>query len=163
MKKIVKYFRFILVSIFLIGCATTKNEKVVITGEYTWNQWQKAAGWTLYTADEYEPGDFLVQQISELCNSRDIRFLLFSGSWCHDSEEQLPKIYKLFDAANISLSKVKLYGVDRDKLEPTGIAENYVIEKVPTLILVSNDEEIGRIVELPITSWEEDIFKILVK
>lgn len=157
------YIIFLLFTVLLNSCVSTQSDKVIITGEYTWNQWQKSAEWGRYDAEEYEPGTFLTEQISEISRSRDIDFILFSGSWCHDSELEVPKIYKLFDAANIAFSKIKLYGVDRDKRESQGIAEKYEIEKVPTLIVLNAGNELGRVVEFPETSWEEDIFKILVK
>jgi uncharacterized protein (DUF1015 family) len=35
------------------------------------------------------------------------------------------------------------------------------IEKVPTFIVYRNGEEIGRIIETPIKSMEEDLYEIL--
>ena len=153
----------VIFALVLSGCATTKHEKEIITGEFTWNQWQQQAGWHDYDAAEYEPGDFLIGQLSSLVKDNDITFLLFAGSWCGDSESEVPKIFKLFGKAGIPLDKIKLFGVDRDKREPSGVAEVYNIQRVPTLIVLKAGKEVGRIVEFPETSWEEDIFKILIK
>ncbi len=162
MRKILFITVLLLVS---ISCATTKKEKKIITGAFSWNQWQKEAGWHDYTAENYEPGEFLTEQLNTIVNNENnkINFLLFAGSWCGDSESEVPKIYKLFTKARIPITKIKLYGVDRNKRESSGAAEKYKIERVPTLIAVKNGQEIGRIVEFPSTSWEEDIFKILIK
>jgi thiol-disulfide isomerase/thioredoxin len=151
------------ISVVFIACATTKQEKKIITGRFTWSQWQKEAGWESYDAAGYDPGYFLTEQLLASANSNDIEFLLFSGSWCGDSESEVPKIYKLFDKANIPLNKIKLYGVDRNKREATDTAEKYEIKRVPTLVVLRNGKEAGRIIEYPQMSWEEDIFKILVK
>lgn len=156
-------FFFIIILALISACASTKNEKKIITGEFSWNQWQKQAGWESYDAAEYLPGEFLSQQLKHIVVSEDVNLLLFSGSWCGDSKSEVPKIFKLFESANISLDKIKLYGVDRNKLEPTGTAEKYKIKRVPTLLVLRNGKEIGRIIEYPKTSWEEDIFQILTK
>ena len=160
-----KFIYVAIAAVILTACATTKQEKKIITGEFTWNQWQKEADWHSYSAAEYEPGEFLAEQLNSIINNNDngISFLLFAGSWCGDSESEVPKIYKLFDKANIPLAKIKLYGVDRSKREPSGIAAEYNIERVPTLIVLRDGSELGRIIEFPSTSWEEDIFKILIK
>lgn len=149
--------------VLIAACASTKNEKKIITGKFTWNQWQKQAGWDKYDAADYEPGEFLAGQLSEIVKNNDISFLLFSASWCGDSKSEVPKIYKLFDTAKIPIDRIKLFGVDRQKLEPTGTAEKYKIERVPTLVILRDGKEIGRIIEHPKTSWEEDIFKIITK
>ncbi|MGA2298573.1 MAG: hypothetical protein ABSG15_13590, partial [FCB group bacterium] len=57
--------------------------------------------------------------------------------------------------------KIDLYGVDRQKQEPTGTATLYKLEKVPTMIIFAGESEIGRIVETPKKSWDEDIVDII--
>ena len=159
------YVFIFVVALLLAGCATTKQEKRIITGEFSWSQWQKEAGWHNYNASAYEPGDYISGQLNAIITSpgSNIEFLLFSGSWCGDSESEVPKIFKLFTEAKIPLSKITLYGVDREKKEPEGIAEKYKIKRVPTLVVLKNGKELGRIIEFPAASWEEDIFKILIK
>ena len=158
----IKVFSLLIV-LLLVACAGTRHEKKIITGKFSWNQWQQQTGWNSYDAADYEPGEFLAEQLSNIVSSDSIDFLLFSGSWCGDSESEVPKIYKLFQVAKIPLTKITLYGVDRQKLEPTGTAKKYEIQRVPTLIILSKGKEKGRIIEYPKVSWEEDIFKTLIK
>jgi thiol-disulfide isomerase/thioredoxin len=148
---------------FLISCATVpKEEKIVITGKFSWTEWKNKSGWEHFTADEYNPGQFLTEQIGEISKSSNIKYLIFSGSWCGDSKTEVPKLFKLFENARKNSEQIELMGVDREKREPSGIAEQFLIEKVPTLVILKNNSELGRIVEFPTTSWEEDIFKILL-
>ncbi len=156
---------FILLLFIFTACTSFNSEKQVISGKFSWTEWRRQAGWESYNADNYEPGVFLTEQLNSLINNKNkrISFILFSASWCGDSESEVPKIFKMFDIANIPLSKIELYGVDRAKRELSGTAEKFNILRVPTLIVLKNGNEIGRIVEHPLSSWEEDIFKILIQ
>lgn len=129
----------------------------------TWESWQKEALWSDYKAEEYTPNDFLVGQIREVLSTKKYNFILFAGNWCGDSKTEVPKIFKLFDLTGISSSDYELWGVDRDKREPSGFADSLDIDKVPTLIVIANGRELGRIVEFPKTTWEEDLLQILIK
>jgi thiol-disulfide isomerase/thioredoxin len=151
---------------FANGCSTTKStskakDKIIITGQFTWEEWQRKAGWESYSASDYKPNSVKSDSLAKIINSRDISFMLFGGSWCDDSESEMPKIMKLMNTAGISLNKVSIYGVDHNKREPTGTAASYSIDRVPTLIVFKEGVEINRILEYPKVSWEEDIFNIL--
>jgi hypothetical protein len=161
----VRYSAFILFSVlFIASCSTTKNRnEKYIYGKMTWEAWQKEALWSDYKAEEYAPNDFLVGQIKEVRSTKKCKFILFAGNWCGDSKTEVPKIFKLFELTGISSSDYELWGVDRDKREPSGFADSLDIDKVPTLIIIANGRELGRIVEFPKTTWEEDLLQILIK
>lgn len=162
--------REIIIGLFILGtfymssccnCGNTHPNKKVIIGKYSWEQWQQQAEWKTYEPVGYEVSDDLSELLKSRINSDDYTFLLFAGSWCGDSESEMPKIIKLFGKIGISASHYTIYGVDRDKREPSGIAEKYDIEKVPTLIILKSGEETGRIIEFPEKSWEEDLMQKL--
>jgi hypothetical protein len=52
--------------------------------------------------------------------------------------------------------------VDRDKKSGHGLQDGKNIHHVPTIIFYKSGIEIGRIIESPIESLEEDIFNILI-
>lgn len=54
-----------------------------------------------------------------------------------------------------------MLGVDREKREPSATAEKWNINKVPTVVVLSQGKELGKIVEYPEANWEDDILKIL--
>ena len=58
--------------------------------------------------------------------------------------------------------EMDLIMVDRDKKSGQGLADGKNIHHVPTIIIYKNGDEVGRIVESPIESLEEDIFNILI-
>lgn len=164
-KSIKLIFTFIVSGFLLLSCCdcdkSKERPKPVITGKMTWQEWQGLAEWKSYDAKNYNPNELLTTQIKVfLKNNTDISFILFSASWCSDSETEVPKFYKLMSLCEFDSSKISLFGIDRQKNEATGTSKKYNIEKVPTLIILKEQTEIGRIVEFPVLSWEDDLFTI---
>jgi hypothetical protein len=91
----------------------------------------------------------------------DLHFVLFLGTWCSDSKAEVPKMFKFFDALNIPPGRIALYGLDRMKKCDTAEPSDYAVTKVPTLIVYAGKTEIGRIVEQPRESVEQDISHML--
>lgn len=71
------------------------------------------------------------------------------GTWCHDSEREIPRLLKLLDQAQVQPSELILYGVSRQKDDPAGYAEKYGLRYTPTLIVQDQGQEIARIIERP--------------
>jgi len=150
--------------ISLLSCESSNdNQTSYPVGEFSWEKWQSKAGWDDYSASDYTPSSEYISKILTANQDRNISFIIFTASWCPDSKSETPKIYKLFNALNTPLTSSRLFGVDRDKIEPTKTYLTYDLLKVPTLIVIEDGEEIGRIVEYPIKTWEEDLLKILEK
>lgn len=80
-------------------------------------------------------------------NADSIQLLTFMGTWCHDSHYIIPKFYTLLDAAGFSRDRVTLIGVDREKKTLSHLAEALNIKNVPTIIVMKDGKEIGRVVE----------------
>ncbi len=158
-----KMFKLIIISFIIVSCSSSylvhKNEEgeVMVVGKLSWEQWQKSAGWESYLAKDYVPGPEVIQEISDAYQPEHHSFILFGGSWCGDSEDGIPVIYEILRLAGISSDAVTLYGVDRDKKEPSGTAAEMNIKKVPTLIILKDGKETDRIVESPAKSWEKDM------
>ncbi len=136
------------------------NEKAIITGLYLWNDWEKETNWEL--PKDYEINKDSLNILKNLISKNNIKFLIFAGSWCGDSKSELPKIILIFQKIGLQNSNYQLYGVDREKLEPTLHSAEFNIEKVPTLVVLENDKEIGRIVEYPKQNWIDDLIQIIV-
>ena len=76
-----------------------------------------------------------------------IELVTFMGTWCEDSHVIIPKFFSLLDAAGFSKDKVSLIGTDRSKKTLSHLAEALDIINVPTIIVMKNGKEIGRVVE----------------
>ncbi len=135
------------------------KDRLMLVGKFSWENWQKEMNWQLdsnYTIDGYKLSEF-----DDLVVKDNISFLIFAGSWCSDSRSELPKIIDLFQKANLVNDRYELLGVDRMKFEPSGRYMEFNIEKVPTLIVLKEGKEIGRIVEYPKNQWIDDILEII--
>jgi thiol-disulfide isomerase/thioredoxin len=80
-------------------------------------------------------------------NKGGLELLVFMGTWCEDSHVIIPKFYSLLEAAAFSKDKVTLIGVDRSKVTLSHLAEALNIKSVPTIIILKNGKELGRVVE----------------
>ncbi|MDW8466200.1 MAG: thioredoxin family protein [Chloroherpetonaceae bacterium] len=167
--------KWIVAALVLCGCAAAQNASPpsqsaesskpanMVLGLCSWEDWQKEAKWDDYEAADYVPDSLAVRKIAAKAQSPDITFLLFGGSWCGDSRDGMPKIFKVLRAAGIAPERTAVYGVDRKKREETGTAEKFQVKRVPTLIVLKAGQEIGRIVETPTISWERDLAALLEK
>jgi len=89
------------------------------------------------------------------------RITIVWGSWCSDSKLHVPHFYQVLKEIGFPRSEVSLIGVDRDKKAESGSVEHLNIEKVPTFIVFDGDMELGRIVEQPTATLEEDLLQLL--
>jgi thiol-disulfide isomerase/thioredoxin len=162
-----KYFAAILLInalafISLLSCENdSNNQSTYPAGELSWEKWQTVSGWDDHSASDYTPNTDYINAIKSISEDRDLSYIVFTASWCPDSRSETPKMFKLFSELDIPLSSVRLFGVDREKKEPTRTYLDYDLQKVPTMIVLEDGEEIGRIVEYPIKTWEEDLLDIL--
>ncbi|MBS1624145.1 MAG: thioredoxin family protein [Bacteroidetes bacterium] len=86
---------------------------------------------------------------------------IFGGTWCDDTQQLLPRFYKVADAAGITDAHITLHLVGRDKTTKDGSAARFKITNVPTFIVLKGDKEIGRITETTRHSIEADLAEIL--
>ena len=86
---------------------------------------------------------------------------VFMGTWCEDSQREVPALFKALDLAEIDASTINLITISEDKDAPADLLEGRDIEYVPTIIFKKEGKELGRIVEYSIFSIEKDMAKIL--
>jgi hypothetical protein len=83
------------------------------------------------------------------------------GTWCSDSQREIPRLYKIIDYLQFPEDNLKLICIDRSKNAEGTEATDLDIQLVPTIIFSQGDREIGRIIESPAVSLESDIARIL--
>lgn len=88
---------------------------------------------------------------------------IFFGTWCGDSKREVPKFLKILK--EVGFTKYNLIGLDHTfqnyKQSPFGEEIGLGIHRVPTIIFYNDSSEIGRIVEEPVVSLEQDTYQIL--
>ncbi len=90
----------------------------------------------------------------------DVKIIAFMGTWCHDSNREIPRLLRVVEELGIA-DKLELYGVDVNKTSARGKEKSYDIRKTPTIIFIRDGKEIGRILEEPEISFEQNLVKIL--
>jgi thiol-disulfide isomerase/thioredoxin len=106
--------------------------------------------------EKYKPGNLLDPTLF-----RDIEIYVLFGTWCHDSQREVPRFLQLLNSLNIQENYIHLIGLNFLKNEPLDRGKHFQIKKTPTFVFLRNQKEIGRIVEMPEISLEADLLKIL--
>ncbi|MEI9933654.1 MAG: thioredoxin family protein [Ferruginibacter sp.] len=108
-----------------------------------------------YTADS--------SAVSAFKKAKDsIQFILFGGTWCEDTQFILPKFFKIQETSNFPDSAITFFGVGRDKKTLGNIADAFHITNVPTIIVMKDGKELGRVVEYGKTgNWDKELADII--
>ena len=100
-----------------------------------------------------------IEKNKTLLNTMSLK--LFLGTWCEDSEREVPGILKLIDYSGFDMTKIEMYAVSGEKHTSENYENGLNITNVPTLIFYKNGEEINRFVEFPNISLSEDLESII--
>ena len=130
-------------------------------GEFSRNQLENSThnNWFLKNYNAYPLNKALVSQIDSLFD--DIEVTIYMGTWCEDSQREVPGFFKIIDALEANDQVRPIVGLNEDKVSHDGSAEQAGVTNVPTFVLSKDGQEINRIVEFPIISLEQDILDIL--
>ncbi|KYG78651.1 hypothetical protein MB14_18150 [Roseivirga ehrenbergii] len=93
-------------------------------------------------------------------NIKNLKILAFMGTWCHDSNREIPRLMRIMDDMGIG-DQLELYALDVDKTSLKGKEKGFDIKNTPTIIFYLNGEEIKRVIEEPEGSFEEELVRIL--
>jgi thiol-disulfide isomerase/thioredoxin len=164
--KTLKFTYLLLIVSTLIACTATKKavtnvtqpvkfyetfpdaeEKKILRGLLTKTDIvsDTAFGWYQKNLQFFKPNTDAVKALQT--KGSDLHFVIFLGTWCHDTQQLLPKYLTLFEAAGIKENQITLIGTDREKTTIANLHKAYNIVSVPTLIVYKNGKEADRIVE----------------
>ncbi|MEG9329096.1 thioredoxin family protein [Salinimicrobium catena] len=107
----------------------------------------------------YEPSPEALETIKNNINDYEIK--LFMGTWCSDSQLQVPRFLKLLEESDYDMDRLEMKAVEEDKTLPNDLHKEYDITYVPTIIFYIDGKEVNRFVEYPQKSFEEDIAAIV--
>jgi thiol-disulfide isomerase/thioredoxin len=95
-------------------------------------------------------------------NKAKVQFVVFGGTWCEDTQSILPKFFALQEKSGVPDNAISFFGVNRDKKSLASIAEAFNVKNVPTIIIMKDGVEKGRVVEYGKTgNWDKELAQIL--
>lgn len=155
MKKILGFTYFIILSITGVVAQNQyevmpdrDGEKIfkgIISREILENDTSFYNKWYAANFKAYSPNADAVAGLKK--HSDSLQIIAFMGTWCEDSHFIIPKLFHLLDAAGYAKEKVSLIGTDRSKKTLGYLCESMGITNVPTILVMINGKEIGRVVE----------------
>ena len=124
--------------------------------------------WFVTEYNDYQANVNVIEDIkkNDLSDLNELEITVFMGTWCSDSKKQIPRLYKILDQVDFNEDRLSIHavGIVPKEFRKThnGIAEKgRNIYRVPTIIVTRNKQELGRIVESPNDTLEQDIRNIL--
>ncbi len=169
MKTTLFYFAFGL--LITLGQAQSINREIEINaashlaGKFTHEKItsQPYAEWFTKNHDNYSLQQSVIEQLSTPLSKCTLT--LFMGTWCGDSKEEVPRLYRVLEASDFPLDRLTSVALQLEKpyykQSPGGEEEGLNIHRVPTIIVYKEGKELGRIVEHPRVSIEADLLQIM--
>ena len=115
--------------------------------------------WFEENSKAYTPDMSLIEEIKPLLKPCYVK--VFMGSWCEDSQREVPALLKLLDLADFDSSQLEIIAMTHDKDTPENYEADYQIEFIPTIMFFKDGAELNRIVEYTQETLELDMLKIL--
>jgi thiol-disulfide isomerase/thioredoxin len=100
-----------------------------------------------------------IDSIKPLLNN--VKIIVFMGTWCEDSQREVPALYKVLDATGFDYDKFEIIAVTHDKETPNSLEKGHRIAYVPTIIFTKEGDTLNRIVEYTQQTLEQDMLTIL--
>jgi hypothetical protein len=121
--------------------------------------------WYTSNYDAYKVDSFTCTYIKPLLADKSIT--IFMGTWCGDSQREVPRILKMLECCGFPQDMLTLIMVSNKpeeyKQSPQHEEQGKNIVRVPTIIIEEKGAEVGRIIEYPVVSLEKDLLAILSK
>ena len=116
--------------------------------------------WMSENFKAYKPDSItLIELKKEL---KGVYIKAFMGTWCEDSQREVPHFYKILKSIGINEERIEIVAVSHDKDTPQGYEKDLNIGYVPTFIFYKQEKELGRFVEYAQrATLEEDILTIV--
>lgn len=109
----------------------------------------------------YVPDQEVIERLQSIPS--EIKIEIFLGTWCSDSKRNVSAYFKIMDMVDNPLIMTSYIGIPREDDSRKPFIEGKNIIKVPTFIIIIDNQEKGRIIENPTKSVEKDVLDIINK
>ena len=121
---------------------------------------EPAFNWYQSSRTSYTP-EVAILNTLEAAKSK-VQFIVFGGTWCEDTQFILPKFFKLQELSGFPDGAISLFGVNRAKKTLGNVADVFKITNVPTIIVMKDGKEVGRVVEYGKTGkWDAELADLI--
>lgn len=148
-----------------ITATDPENGELVFKGTFTFADMSTEPNfsWLPRNMDSYKPSADALQTLHTLLPGH--KLLVFMGTWCSDSHEMVPALYKTLQSLNYRYENLYIVGMDRSKTSygaAVQLVSAYKAMFLPTIVVLDdNNQEVGRITETVQKSVEQDLADIL--
>jgi thiol-disulfide isomerase/thioredoxin len=139
-------------------------EQKILRGIITSDLLKSDTAYKWYASSEksYNPADTSI--VGAIKRNSNVNYIVFGGTWCEDTQFILPKFFNLQAKAGTASDRITLFGVNREKKTIGNLAAAMNIINVPTIIVMKNGKEVGRVVEYGTTGkWDKELSDIVSK
>ncbi|MEO1021665.1 MAG: thioredoxin family protein [Bacteroidota bacterium] len=107
----------------------------------------------------YKPNKKAISQLNEVQDS--LQIIVAFGMWCHDSKKHVPALLRVLRELDNPRITTEFRALTRKKEDPKNTKNAFNIIRTPTIMLFRSGSELGRIIETPRESVEEDLVSII--
>jgi len=141
-----------------------KTGDLIYKGQCTFQDIEKqpSFSWLTNGASAYSPDTIAMRYLKKDLSKYQV--VAFIGTWDKETHSMLPKLYKILQITNYPMSQYKMFGADREKATKYVEHKIYHVSDIPTIIVIRNHQEIGRITPATLKrNLETDLDRIVEK
>ena len=116
--------------------------------------------WYQNSIKNFKTDSLVINSFSEAKSS--INLIVFGGTWCEDTQNIIPKFFTIQEKSGFPDNRITFFAADRNKHVNGNISEALGVTNVPTIIVMQNGKELGRVVEYGKTgNWDKELAEII--
>ncbi len=105
--------------------------------------------------------DAIITEQLRIKHPENYQYKIYLGCWCSDSKKLIPSFEAIKKEFQIPDKQLRYFSLDIDKKSPGKTEEADGIEYIPTIIILKNGKEIGRIIEIADPNLETVLLGLL--
>ncbi len=147
------------------GSVAAAQDPATLVGRVTTSDLKAApyADWFDGQYSRYQPEAANVERLRPLLGGVSIE--AYFGTWCGDSRRQIPRLARLLDLTGVNESRLTLVALSDRPMEfkqaPGHPEAKRYVHRTPTIVVLRDGREIGRIVETPAATLDSDLLAIV--
>ncbi|MCK7558943.1 hypothetical protein MKQ70_29775 [Chitinophaga sedimenti] len=96
-------------------------------------------------------------------NNTKYKFVAVASTWDASSKKLLPQFYKVMILASVPDANFEAYTVDQNQQSGTDADQAYKVKKAPTVLVLQEGKEVGRISGEPNGSLEDALAQVIMR